>query len=265
MTDLKSHLDASGIDTQTWRPLRDLVDPSTMSRGDLPATEVEKKYPLYTLETSISESFPLWERLKPIAEAVGYYPVIVGERKNSIRLLLEGRAAAKTPEAYIAASQSLNVRQWFDDAYKDYYAYDESFTEADILGGWEAISPTTTFDITMYGTVRSQQYIAFFPTVTSWETPAYIGYGNWNACPSADIHVGIHQYWHTLYDTEIIALINDIVICRVNNPVTDKDAALALAKDQMMYCDDIVNQGFGTLKALASSLIGSTYWSFWWD
>ena len=42
-------------------------------------------------------------------------------------------------------------------------------------------------------------------------------------------------------------------------------AALDLAREQFAYCSDIVEQGVGTLSALAASLMENDWWYFWWD
>jgi hypothetical protein len=48
-------------------------------------------------------------------------------------------------------------------------------------------------------------------------------------------------------------------------PTTDKKVAMQLAREHHAYCYDIVEQGVGTTAKLASSLLESRYWYFWWD
>ena len=40
---------------------------------------------------------------------------------------------------------------------------------------------------------------------------------------------------------------------------------MALAREQFVYCPDIVYQGTGTLAGLAAALLEGTTWYFWWD
>ena len=40
---------------------------------------------------------------------------------------------------------------------------------------------------------------------------------------------------------------------------------MVLALEHFLYCTDIVNQGYGTVEALAAVLLKSKYWHFWWD
>ncbi len=40
--------------------------------------------------------------------------------------------------------------------------------------------------------------------------------------------------------------------------------ALKLAREQYLYCGDIVSQGVGSIAGLAAILEVSTHWYFWW-
>jgi hypothetical protein len=52
---------------------------------------------------------------------------------------------------------------------------------------------------------------------------------------------------------------------RVKSRPPTRKAALELAREQYVYCSDIVEQGAQTLSALAAMLMGSGWWYFWWD
>jgi hypothetical protein len=49
-----------------------------------------------------------------------------------------------------------------------------------------------------------------------------------------------------------------------SRPKTRKEA-LALARDQYIYCTDLIDQGGGTYSALAADLMANDWWHFWWD
>jgi hypothetical protein len=38
-----------------------------------------------------------------------------------------------------------------------------------------------------------------------------------------------------------------------------------LAQEQYAYCEDIVEQGTGSLANLAATLLDAPTWHFWWD
>lgn len=56
----------------------------------------------------------------------------------------------------------------------------------------------------------------------------------------------------------------DTLECIVSKPVSEADA-IALAKEQYAFCSDIVEQGMGSISALAEELKQSTVWYFWWE
>ena len=56
-----------------------------------------------------------------------------------------------------------------------------------------------------------------------------------------------------------------VVQCYVEKPPMNAQGALDLAKEQYAYCYDIVEQGTETIPALASELLKSKIWFFWWD
>jgi hypothetical protein len=52
---------------------------------------------------------------------------------------------------------------------------------------------------------------------------------------------------------------------RVARRPATREAALELAREQYLYCNDIVDQGTGSLSGLAASLTTDDWWFFWWD
>ena len=71
--------------------------------------------------------------------------------------------------------------------------------------------------------------------------------------------------WHEQYGAEIVSITHDVMEFTVAKPPQTKGAALALAKEQFVFCPDIVHQGVGDVAALAATLLKSNYWYFWWD
>ncbi len=58
---------------------------------------------------------------------------------------------------------------------------------------------------------------------------------------------------------------HDVIEVLVQRPPDTKEAAFKLAREQYLYCPDNVEQGAGSLHALAASLWRSPSWYFWWD
>ena len=108
-------------------------------------------------------------------------------------------------------------------------------------------------------------YLVLLPTDDPAETPAYLRLGGWNAHPPAAYHVAAFRAWADRYGAVPMLINADVIEFRVARPPQDRDAAIALALEQYEYCPDNVDQGTGSVAAFAATLLGNSYWYFWWD
>lgn len=168
-------------------------------------------------------------------------------------------------EDIIKKSLEYNVEDLLNQRFEeDPEAY--SYVE---LGQWPStLSPITSItantDI-MTGEFLDEVYIGLIPTGNSYEVPAYIKFGGWNACPSPEEQIAILKYWYNKYGAQVISMTSATLECTVDNPPETKEDSIDLAKDQFIYCSDIVTQGTETISGLAGYLYESKYWFFWWD
>ena len=100
---------------------------------------------------------------------------------------------------------------------------------------------------------------------SSWQIPALFCFGGGNACPIPAVHCAIWKYWEQRFDAHIVAVSNDVIEAKVFSPPDSKEQALELAKEQYVYCSDIVSQGVGHIASLAAALLNADKWYFWWD
>jgi hypothetical protein len=108
-------------------------------------------------------------------------------------------------------------------------------------------------------------HIALIPT-DDWTTiPAHLQWGGWNACPHPEFHVAALRSWRDRFGAELVGLSRDTLELRVSRRPQTREAALELAREQYAYCNDIVDQGVGTLSVLAADLMADPWWFFWWD
>lgn len=108
-------------------------------------------------------------------------------------------------------------------------------------------------------------HIALVPT-DDWTTiPAHLRWGGWNDCPHSEYHVAALRAWRDRFDAELVGLDFDTMNLRVTRPPRTRPEALELAREQYVYCNDIVDQGLDTLSNLAASLMANDWWYFWWD
>jgi hypothetical protein len=115
------------------------------------------------------------------------------------------------------------------------------------------------------GEAFERVHILLIPTRNDWEVPAYLRWGDWNACPPPEYHVSALRSWHDRYGAELVGINGDTMNLRAARKPAGRDEALALAHEQYRYCPDIVDQGTGTISALAATLMSSDWWYFWWD
>lgn len=138
------------------------------------------------------------------------------------------------------------------------------------IGKWLKPGTAKGAGLTIHADVLSDKpfqrvHIVIVPTARSWEVPAHLRWGGWNECPAPEVHVAALRNWHERYGADLIAINRDTMNLRVRNRPSSQKEALALAKEQFLYCEDIVLQGVETLAALGSVLRDNDWWYFWWD
>ncbi|HEX3625557.1 MAG TPA: DUF4253 domain-containing protein [Verrucomicrobiae bacterium] len=193
----------------------------------------------------------------------GFTVILLGSKDDAVILAENREHCATSLEKYLREAATLNVDKWL----KEQVERDpgEYFAE---IGEWCEMTPRRGISAhleTLSRKPRDAVYIARIPTSENWEAPAYIGLGGWNACPDASVLTALAKRWHKRYGAEILAITHDTMEFKVANPPASKERAIELAKEQFIACPDIVNQKAGTISALASRLINSNYWYFWWD
>ncbi len=214
----------------------------------------------------------LWHKLRATLPDIGYWPVIVGNGRNIADRLRAAREPSNGVDAILERAAKINIAAWIDDWHRDRLKDLAETIEGEELDDlWECsiadmlenATPKTKFH-----TARESSNAANFllvPTPIASHVPAYLCYGGWNDCPDPEVHVAFHSYWQRKYGSEIAIIADDVIETFLNRPLTDRVAALALAKEQYAYCYDIVEQGTETIPVLASELMKSQYWFFWWD
>lgn len=106
--------------------------------------------------------------------------------------------------------------------------------------------------------------LAEIPVKNPWEIFAWLPFGGWNECPDTLELMAMAKHWYEAYGAVPAAMTHDVLEFYLPAPVKQEDA-LKLAMEQYFFCVDIVDQGVGSVGALADSLIQSTVWYFWWD
>jgi hypothetical protein len=223
-----------------------------------------------------AQALVAWEKLKRSARG---WPVIVGGDDDLERIAdqftmndpgVSGVAMPgvqlRSPEDILAAAAQLtfpNDLQKWSGAYKA-----DDLTAP--VGDWPAMideglpGPSVATDV-LSGKFHDRVHILLIPTKFGWEVPAYLRWGDWNACPPPEYHVAALRFWSREFAAEVVGISGDTINLRAARRPKSRESAMKLAREQYGYCPDIVDQGVGTISALAATLMASEWWYLWWD
>jgi Domain of unknown function (DUF4253) len=250
-----------GSDPDTLIPLR------STDRGDVLSFPIETE-----------RALDVWKVFRERVEETGYWPVIVDS--GFCEELREAQEQGELGEDF-AVAEHFNVVAWFEETRSDLVAAgieeedwgeeeedeDEESLDPETgcpLGEWPEV-PQPINDFVILDQQSSHLALALVPTKQSWDVPIYLSFGGWNACPESGAIAGLLRYWHRNWEAELVVITFDTLELRVGQPPQDREAALKLAQEQYLVCQDIVDQGVENLSALAAGLLGGSAWFFWWD
>jgi hypothetical protein len=236
----------------------------------------ELSEPLYYFFTSGRDAEQCWHALRAQVATSGYWPVILGNDDDFERVtdhLTERYTRNMAVATILADAATIDAEEWLRAALQMQDAedgpWDTTEGEFALRGPWPTdMAPSTTISVP-YDWQTHEPYphiaIGLVPTTTSWQVPAYLRFGDYNACPNPAEHASIMKRWKEQYDTEVMSMTHDTIELHVAHPPTNRDRAITLAYEQFAYCSDIVDQGVETLDALAATLLNGKVWFFWWD
>ncbi len=247
----------------------------------------------YAMEISAAEALDTWQRLRKVLKEIGYYPLIVDQSMMKFyqdALDEDGSEALEeilkeenyNPSKVVQAGLKINPQVWMKRLIKKNPSLLDLYR-----GDWpkgrprkkklenDSLSIAKVYDKTFSEKVFADKlYLQLAPAKNSWEIPGVlnwnimeevIGWFGWGECPPPPVHTSFTRYWNKKYGAEIVSYSDDYYEMIVENPPKNREDALELAKEQYLYCPDIVSQGTETLECFAYSLINEPVWFFWWD
>lgn len=220
-------------------------------------------YPLVAIHGS--EAVAAWRRYQTEWRKEGCSAVVLGGDEDlKIRAELFTSDETNIAET-IARARSKSAAEFFAERSAEYAEYESDLE----IGPWPARpippSPLTAHTEISSGRPKPTVYLTKVPTSHAWEVPAYLKSGGWNDCPFPESQLAVLRYWHERYGAEVYSLTGDVLECIVARPPTTQAAALELAREQFLFCADIVHQGTESIEVLAATLLNSDVWFFWWD
>ena len=240
-------------------------------------------FPFEVVKTSGEVALAAWEDLKKSGRGT---PVVLGDKIEDFLPACNPVQAARLPlvRDILAEAKSINFpddllrfrREEFARAMAVLSKTNPSISiELDEeeyvppLGDWPAEASNSPGLSVLYDfaarKIRSSVRIALIPTDDPTTIPAHLHWGNWNACPPPAHHVAALRLWRDRYGAELVGIDGDTLNLRVSRKPATREEALELARVQHIYCNDIIDQGVGSYRALATELMAHDWWYFWWD
>ncbi|WP_215700634.1 DUF4253 domain-containing protein [Clostridium sp. MCC353] len=204
-------------------------------------------------------------------EGEGYVPFIVQE--DDFEVMEETIARVKEDygsiENYtkdvLEKSKKTDAEHFFEENQEAYLWWQEYVNEgnSESASSWEK-GPLPQYDL--YLPSYAKRYLILkVPAKMPYEVLAYVPFGGYNACPLPEEHIAVAKRWYEQYGAVPCAVGYDTLQFYLETPVTDKEDVEQLAKEMMIYCEDIVTQGAEDIEYLERSIRESPFWFFWWD
>lgn len=238
----------------------------------LPAGEtvqgVSAPYPL--IEVPGRDTMALVAQMR--GEGAGV-PIILGSSADVALVFDDFDASADTADSILLRAHQLDLKAWLAQVERSERASNAEdnlpwpprgiWPDPVPVGRLPAHIPWALFD-PKSGQMWETAFVALLPCGRAAEAPAFMRFGDWNACPAPEVHIAIARAWAERYGASLLALSSRTAAFEVARPVTSRSDALNLATDMYLYCNDVVDRGYGTIDGLAASLMDAKLWQFFW-
>ena len=207
-----------------------------------------------------------WHRLRAEHARSGLWPVLLGDELGDL-------SAALTPESRDGYDDAAELRRAeamsldeLQTLRRTRYGSDGDFF-AHLEVAFDRPPGAVRRHAATFSSASADGLVALVPAAAGWQVPVVLG---WEGGVNYDLepvdHGVVLRDWHERFGVELVGLSTDQVLeVLVRRPPTDPADAIAVARELYLYCPDLVDQGEGTLTALAQDQVGSESWQFWWD
>lgn len=224
-----------------------------------------------------SEALNRWKELRDKAQETGLYPLIVGQpvdmvgQPEDLEFIEVGQSAPWSLADVMAKATEEARAEFIEERRREAAEMAEEGVEYPERGEWPhepgGMDDPNELAILrdLEGNLVESVLLAHVPGRSGAEAIGALGYGAWNECPHPHVHVAFFRHWEQRYGVELVVCASDMVECLVSRPPSTRDGAIELALEHFWYCADVVDQGAGTIEALANDLLNAPRWLFWWD
>lgn len=240
-------------------PERELLEAAML--GGVPRLRLFERNGIGTFGIVVTgrDAVPVRDRIR--AAGGDRVPVILGD---GWAVEAHAQATATTgdaPEAIVRRATAFDAEAWLRARATSAHAIEGSWPE-DVVGPAReryAVTRDRRIDVAL-----PEVAIAMLPIRDPVEAPAWLAFGNWDGCPDPTVHVAVLSRWRDRWGAEVVAIGEDRIELRVARPPSDREAAMALAREHAAYAPALLAGGARTIAALAAERLGARSWSFRW-
>jgi Domain of unknown function (DUF4253) len=210
---------------------------------------------IYSFLTPGRDAERCWQALHAQIAVTSYWPVILGNDDDFERVidhLTEPYTRNMSVTTILADAATIDAEEWLRAALQMQDSEDGPW---DTTEGEFALrsplptdmAPSTTISVPYHWQTRepyARIAIGLVPTTTSWQVPAYLRFGDYNACPNPAEHASVIKRWEEQYGVEVVSMTHDTIELGVVHPPTNRDRAIALAYEQFAYCSILLIKGW---------------------
>ena len=213
------------------------------------------------------EVFELYKEEYARGEKNGYTPVILvpnGHLLEMIESNYEYYGGAENYREKVLKADLSNGEAILRERFEaNIEMYDGALDDKEIYGEYpDTIRPMSCF----YSNEKAEHLMLVrIPVTEPWKVFAWIPFGGWNLCPDTEDLIAVCKYWYNKYSAVPAVISSDELQMYVPEPINSREEALKAAEEHYAFCNDTVDQGTGTIKALAGYVLNSSVWYFWWD
>lgn len=219
--------------------------------------------PFQVVQIQGTQLYSDWKKLNAQWRREGCSAVILGDHDHMLRHESNFEMDARSTEEILAAAKNIN---YFEKRLESWPTFLDDVKDGEWPKDEPSASPAGALE-NSFNSPDKLEWVARIPTAQSYEIPAWLRWGNHNDCPSPEEHVAVLRHWNEKYGLEIFFMTDESVSYILGHPPTDRAAALALAREHILYCSEGLDglEMSGGLGVQARQLIDTRLWYFWWD
>jgi hypothetical protein len=161
-------------------------------------------------------------------------------------------------------AETIDVKEFLEECYKD-ISKDDSIGNRKVTAGIKIDSYSSYWNF--QNALGKEVILAKIPTDKPWEVAIWVPMGNFNDCPNSAVQAAVMKYWYKKYKAVPSIVSYDAWEFTLEKPIENNEDALNLALEHFGFCYDRIAQDDNdtTIGKLASTLMKSNIWRFWWD